>query len=87
MSLVDDVLGGWTGGIAVGLGAAVLVPAIVPFATAVVHPVAKTVVWGGVVVGDTVSGIVSAVSAQVSGIVGEGRKPETRRPRPAPAPL
>jgi len=84
MALLDEVLGGWSGGIVVGLGAAVLVPTVIPIAGTVIRPVAKTLVQGGLLLGSAVSGLFAAASAQVDDLVTEIRT-ETHRGRPASA--
>lgn len=70
MALLDDVVGSWAGGVVVGLGAAVFAPSIVPLARSilrpVVRPLAKTVISAGLVIGDTVSEMVSATATSES---------------------
>jgi hypothetical protein len=77
MALLEDVLGGWTGGVLVGLGAAVFAPSIVPLARSVFRPIAKALIKGGLAIGDGLSGVVSETSNGVNGLVAEVK--ETRR--------
>src|SRR5438128_12206532 len=82
MALLEDVLGGWTGGILVGLGAAVLAPSILPAAGSILRPVAKTLVKGGLVVTDGVKGVVAEASEHVNDLVAEVRaESDTRASR------
>ena len=41
MALLEDALGGWTGGALLGIGAAVVAPSIIPAAGSILRPVAK----------------------------------------------
>jgi hypothetical protein len=77
MALLDDVFGGWTGGVVVGLGAAVFAPSIVPLARSVIRPVAKMLIKGGLAIGEGLGGVVSQTSDSVNGLVAEAM--ETRR--------
>jgi hypothetical protein len=77
MALLDDVFSGW-GGIVVGLGAAVVAPAVLPALGTVVRPVAKGLVRGTLFVSDQAMALVSQVGAlaadtrdQVSDLVEE----------------
>lgn len=74
MALVEDVLGGWTGGVVVGLGAAVFAPSIVPLARSVIRPVAKTLIKGGLAIGESLGGVVSQTSNGVNGLVAEAKE-------------
>jgi uncharacterized protein DUF5132 len=94
MALLEDVLGGWTGGVLVGLGAAVVGPAIFPAAGSILRPVAKTLVKGGLVVTDGVRGVVAEASEHVNDLVAEVRADNDTRAnrtrserRAAPSPL
>src|SRR5262249_32652005 len=73
MALLEDVISGWTGGVLVGLGAAVIAPVIVPGAGASLRPVAKTLVKGVLVVADGVKGVIAEATEQVSDLVAEVR--------------
>ncbi len=94
MALLEDVLGGWTGGVLVGLGAAVVAPSIFPAAGSILRPVAKTLLKGGLVVTDSVRGVVAEASEHVNDLVAEVRAESDTRAnraraerRAAPSPL
>jgi hypothetical protein len=98
MALLEDTvggaLGGWTGGLVVGIGTAVVGPSILPSAGSILRPVAKTLIKGGLLVADGVRGIVAEASEQVGDLVaevraGSGTKGNRGRidKRPAPLPL
>jgi uncharacterized protein DUF5132 len=73
MALLEDALGGWSGGLLVGLGAAVVAPLILPNAGAGVRPIAKALVKGVLVVADGVQGVVAEATEQISDLVAEVR--------------
>jgi hypothetical protein len=73
MALLEGALGGWTGGLLVGLGAAVIAPVIAPGAGTTLRPVAKTLVKGVLVVADGVKSVLAEATEQVSDLVGEVR--------------
>jgi hypothetical protein len=74
MALLEDVVGGWTGGIIVGLGAAVFAPSIVPLAASVIRPAAKLVITAGLAISDGVSSLVGEASTQVNELVAEAKE-------------
>jgi hypothetical protein len=73
MALLENAFGGWTGGVLVGLGAAVIGPVIVPGAGSTLRPVAKTLVKGVLVVADGVKSVLAEATEQVSDLVAEVR--------------
>jgi hypothetical protein len=73
MAWLEDAIGGWSGGILVGLGAILVVPAVLPVLGSVVRPVVSTLVSGGLAIADAVSGVVAEGYDQVSGLVAEAR--------------
>ena len=76
MALLEDAFGGfggWGGGFLVGLGVAVIGPAILHVAGTVVRPVAKTLVKSALVVSDSVTGIVSETTEQAADLYAEVR--------------
>jgi len=90
MALLEDTVGGWGGGLLVGIGAALVGPTILNAAGPVVRPVAKTPVKGALMVGDGVRGLVAEATEQVSDLVAEvraegasGNGSEAGRHRPA----
>lgn len=78
MGLFDDVLkGNVVTGLAIGIGAAVLAPAVLPVLAGVAKPVAKAAIKGGLVlfekgketfaeVGEVVEDLVAEVKAEIS---------------------
>ena len=66
MAFLEDALSGW-GGIAVGVGAAIVGPALLPAIGTAIRPVAKGLVIGSLFV----SGQVVALGAQVGTLAGE----------------
>jgi hypothetical protein len=89
MALLEDTLGGWSGGIVIGFGALVAAPFVAPVLSAIVRPVVRTVVGGGLAIVDGVSGIIAEGYDQVSDLVAEARaeiaSASTARPRSLPA--
>lgn len=85
MALLEETLGGWSGGILVGLGAIVVLPAALPVLGSIVRPVVRTIVSGSLAVADVVSGMVAEGYDQVSDLVAEARaemaSASTARPR------
>jgi hypothetical protein len=89
MALLEDTLGGWSGGIFIGLGALVAVPFVAPVLGSIVRPVVRTVVGGGLAIVDGVSGVIAEGYDQLSTLVAEARaeiaSASTSRPRSHPA--
>lgn len=74
MALLEDVVGGWTGGLVVGLGAAVFAPSIVPLAGSVIRPAAKLLITGGLALSDGFRTLVGQASTQVNELVAEAKE-------------
>ena len=68
MALLEDVLSGW-GGLAVGVGAAIVGPSVLPALGTAIRPAAKWLVRGGLFVTDQAI----AVGAQVAALAAETR--------------
>jgi len=78
MGLFDDVLkGNVVTGLAIGIGAAVLAPAVLPIIAGVAKPVAKAAIKGGLIlfekgketfaeIGEVVEDLVAEVKAEIS---------------------
>lgn len=79
MALLEDALGGWGGGLVVGLGASLIAPVILPVAGSAMRPVAKTLVKGVLVVADGVKGVLADATDQVSDLVAEVREESATR--------
>ena len=73
MAWFDEVLGGWGGTALARLGVVVAVPLVLPLVGAVVRPVAKVAVKGGLFVVDSVRELVAEGSEQFSDVVAEAR--------------
>jgi hypothetical protein len=73
MALLDEAIGGWSGGLVVGVGAALVGPAVLAVAGSVVKPIAKTLVRGALVVSDAVTHLAAETSEQVNDLVAEVR--------------
>jgi len=78
MALLEDTLGGWGGGLVIGLGAAVVGPAVVPVAGATLRPVARLLVRGLLAASDGVRSVFAEASEQVTDLVAEVRAESAR---------
>ena len=73
MPWVEEVLGGWGSTALVGLGVVVAASLVFPLVGAVVRPVAKAAVKGGLLVVDSVQDLVAEGGEQVRDLVAEAR--------------
>lgn len=73
MALLEDTIGGWSGSLAVGLGAILVLPVVVPVLGSIARPVIRTVVGGALAIVDGVTEVISTGYDQVSSLVGEAR--------------
>ena len=73
MEFLDKALGGWGPTVLIGLGVAVAAPILLPAVGAVIRPVAKGVVKGGLFVADSLKELVAEGSEQVSDVVAEAK--------------
>jgi hypothetical protein len=71
--MLGDALKGWGPGILVGLGAAIVAPAVIPGLGGVVRPVAKALIVGCLAATNAVSDIVAEAKEQLSDLVAEAR--------------
>ena len=71
--LEDSFLNGWGGPVLLGLGAVAAIPLLVPVVGAVIRPVAKLAIQGGMAVAETVQELVAQGGEQISDIVAEAR--------------
>lgn len=89
MALLEDVFAGWGGGIAIGLGAIVVVPLAAPVLGSILRPVVRTVVSGSLALYDGLSSTVAEGYDQLSDLVAEARaevaSASSSRPRSLPA--
>ena len=65
--------GGWSGGLLIGVGAALAAPVILPAAGAVVRPVAKGLIWGVLLAGDKMKELFAETREQMNDLVAEVR--------------
>jgi hypothetical protein len=73
MALLDDVLSGWSSTLLIGVGVALAAPILSPAAGAIVRPVAKGLIKGGLFVADSLKELVSEGQEQLSDLVAEAR--------------
>lgn len=73
MALLDDVLSGWSSTVLIGVGVALAAPILLPAAGAIVRPVAKGLIKGGLFVADSLKELVSEGQEQLSDLVAEAR--------------
>ena len=73
MALLEDAIGGWGGGFLSGLGAAFILPVVLPAAGGVLRPFAKTLVKGALLITDGAKGIATEATEQFSDLVAEVR--------------
>jgi len=75
MALLEDVLvlNGWGGPVLLGVGAVVAIPVLLPVVGAVVRPVAKLAIQGGLLVADTFQELVAEGGEQVGELVAEAK--------------
>jgi len=81
MALLEEALGGWTGGALIGIGAAVVAPSIIPAAGSILRPVAKALVRGSLAVTESLRGVVAEASEHVTDLVAEVRSESDRSSR------
>jgi hypothetical protein len=77
----ENVLGGWSTSALTLVGAAILAPVILPMAQAIVRPVAKGLVVGGLALSNGLTSLVAQTSERVNDLVAEVQ--ETRRAQAA----
>lgn len=73
MAFLDKVLNGWGSTALIGIGVAVAAPVLLPAVGAVIRPVAKGVIKGGLFVADSLRELVAEGSEQVSDVVAEAK--------------
>ena len=83
MALIEEAIGGWGGGLLIGLGAAVVAPTVLPAAGGALRPIAKMLVKGALVLTDGVRTIAAEASEQASDLVAEVRAESGARARTA----
>ena len=73
MALMEKAMAGWGGGLVVGVGAALVGPAVVAVAGSVVRLIAKTLVRGTLVVTNAVTHTAAETTEQMHDLVAEVR--------------
>ena len=73
MALLDDLLSGWSSTVLIGVGVAIAAPVLLPAVGAVVRPVAKGLVKGGLFAVDSLKELVADGAEQVSDLVAEAK--------------
>jgi hypothetical protein len=71
MALLDDTLGSLGTAVLIGVGAALVAPVLFPAAGAVLRPVAKGLIKGGLYLVDAAQEIIAEGSEQLSDLVAE----------------
>jgi len=73
MALLDEVFSGWGPTVLVGVGVALVAPALLPAAGAVVRPVAKELIKGSLFVVDSMRELLAEGQEQLSDLAAEAR--------------
>jgi hypothetical protein len=71
MAALDDLFSGWGTTVLIGLGVALAAPTLLPTVEAVIRPVAKGLIKGGLYIADSLQELVAEGSEQVSDLVAE----------------
>lgn len=71
MASLDDLFSGWGTTVLIGVGVALAAPALLPVVGAVVRPVAKGLIKGGLYLADTLQEVVAESGEQLSDLVAE----------------
>jgi hypothetical protein len=83
MALVDDILSGgnWVTGLAIGIGAVVVLPLAAP----ILRPLAKAAIKGGILAYQGVAGVIEDIGDVVAEAAAETGQPATTTAQPAEA--
>jgi hypothetical protein len=73
MAFLDDVLSGWGTTVLLGVGVALAAPALLPTVGTVIRPLAKGLIKGGFFIADSLKGLTTASSEQISDLVAEAQ--------------
>jgi hypothetical protein len=71
MALFDDAFSGWGTTVLIGVGVAIAAPVLFPTVGAVIRPVTKGLIKGGLYIADSLKEIVAEGSEQLSDLVAE----------------
>jgi uncharacterized protein DUF5132 len=77
MALIEDMFKGGVPGLLVGVGVALAAPILLPAAATGARPLAKALIKGALVVGDSVKEVVAEAGEQLSDLVAEVRAERT----------
>jgi hypothetical protein len=73
MALLDNVFSGWGATVLIGVGVAIAAPTLLPAAGAVIRPVIKGLIKGGLIIADSLQELVAEGQEQLSDLVAEAR--------------
>jgi hypothetical protein len=73
MAWLDDALSGWGTTVLIGVGVAIAAPVLLPAVGAVIRPVAKGLIKGGLHVADSLKEMVAEGGEQISDLVAEAK--------------
>ncbi|HXG18527.1 MAG TPA: DUF5132 domain-containing protein [Methylomirabilota bacterium] len=71
MAALDDLFSGWGTTVLIGLGVALAAPTLLPTVGAIIRPVAKGLIKGGLYIADSLQELVAEGSEQISDLVAE----------------
>lgn len=71
MALLDDLFSGWGTTVLIGVGVALAAPALIPAVGAVIRPVAKGIIKGGLYIADSLQEIAAEGGEQLSDLIAE----------------
>ena len=73
MTFLDKALGGWGSTVLVGIGVAFAAPVLLPVVGAIIRPVAKGIIKGGLFAADSLKELVAEGAEEVSDVVAEAK--------------
>lgn len=71
MASLDDLFSGWGTTVLIGMGVALAAPTLIPAVGAVIRPVAKGLIKGGLYIADSLQEIVAEGGEQLSDLIAE----------------
>lgn len=71
MGWLDDALSGWGTTVLIGIGVAVAAPVLLPAVGAVIRPVAKGLLKGGLALADSLQEVIAEGGEQLSDLIAE----------------
>jgi hypothetical protein len=82
MALIDSLFKGWGSGFLVGLGAATVVPQVVPGIGSTARPIAKALIKGALAVADAIKEATAEAQEHIGDLVAEARAESGHTPSP-----